>query len=96
MYSFEGLDGELEPVSKQASHLPKVQSDVIEDVLDVKEVTSRRGNQYKSFLVKWLGKPASESTWIAKEELKKNNPEMYAEVVRVFTPELVSFPTRGE
>ncbi|MBA0873156.1 hypothetical protein Goshw_028081 [Gossypium schwendimanii] len=31
---------------------------------------SRRGDQYRRFLVKWLGKPASENTGIAEEKLQ--------------------------
>ncbi|MBA0697809.1 hypothetical protein Goari_021334 [Gossypium aridum] len=39
---------------------------------------SRRGDQYRRFLVKWLGKPASENTGIAEEKLQR------AKVVKVF------------
>ena len=49
---FNVSDFYLEPVYKQASHLQKVQTDVIEDVMDVKEMTSKRGNQYRRILVK--------------------------------------------
>ncbi|GAV69553.1 Chromo domain-containing protein [Cephalotus follicularis] len=92
--SFEGFDGEVTSVEKQVDHLPKEKREVVEDVLDVKEVNSRRGNQYRRFLVKWLGKPSSESTWIAEEELKKIDPEIYEEVVKVFAVPSFSPPGR--
>ncbi|EEF33189.1 conserved hypothetical protein [Ricinus communis] len=43
------------------------QADVPVDVLDVKMVKSRRGNSYRLSLVKWLGRPANESAWVADE-----------------------------
>lgn len=55
LYSFEGFDGEGDAAEPQADVLPRLQLDVIEDVLDVIEVKSRRGNPYWN-LVKWLGK----------------------------------------
>lgn len=95
LYSFEGFDGEVAKITDQFQQYPNIQSEVIEDVLDVKEVKSRRGNQYRRFLVKWLGKPASESTWITEDELMKIDPDMHDEVVKVFSPES-SFPSRGD
>nr|CAD1821732.1 unnamed protein product [Ananas comosus var. bracteatus] len=41
-----------------------------------------RGNRYRIFLVKWLGKTASESTWITEDELLKIDSDMYDEVSR--------------
>jgi hypothetical protein len=58
---------EMQSIDEQIEQLPKVQREVVEDVLDVKEVISRRSNQYRRFFLKWLGKPTSESTWIAEE-----------------------------
>ena len=60
-------------------------------LMDVKEVKSRKGNQYRWFLVKWFGKLTSESTWIAEEELKGIDLEVYAEVVEAFSPKLSFF-----
>jgi hypothetical protein len=74
--------------------LPKVQQDVIKKILDVKEVKSRWGTD-KQFLVKWFSKPASESTWMAEEGLKKAEPELHDESMKVFSPES-SFPIRGD
>lgn len=62
MYAFEGFESEPVSVEVQIQQLPQAPADVVEDVLDVKEVKSRRGNQYRRFLVKWLGKHASEGT----------------------------------
>ncbi|EOY08377.1 Uncharacterized protein TCM_022739 [Theobroma cacao] len=70
LYPFDGCDGTASTIDAQIQHLPIAKVEVIEDVLDVKEVRSRRGNPYRRLLVKWLGKPANESTWIAEEELK--------------------------
>ncbi|KAK8292735.1 hypothetical protein V6Z11_D06G139500 [Gossypium hirsutum] len=95
LYSFKGFDGNAAEISDQVQQLPTTRLEVIEDVLDVKKVRSRRGNKYRRFLVKWLGNPASKITWIAEEKLQRVNPEIYAEVVKVFSPEL-SFPSQGE
>lgn len=35
--------------------------------------------------MKWLGKHASEGTWITEEELKRVDPKRYAEVFEVFS-----------
>jgi hypothetical protein len=51
--------------------------------------------QYKQFLVKWFSKPASKSTWMAEEGLKKAEPELHDESMKVFSPES-SFPIRGD
>nr|CAD1817170.1 unnamed protein product [Ananas comosus var. bracteatus] len=95
LYSFEGFDGVVAKIADQFQQYPNVQSEVIEDVLDVKEVKSRRGNWYRRFLVKWLGEPASESTWITEDELMKIDSDMYDEVVKVFSSELI-FPSQGD
>jgi hypothetical protein len=42
----DGLDGEMQAVEEKLERLPKVQRDVIEDVLDVEEVISRRGDSW--------------------------------------------------
>ncbi|OMO50971.1 reverse transcriptase [Corchorus capsularis] len=97
LYTFDGIDdGTVFSIEEQVQQLPAAKSDVIEDVLDVKEVRSRRGNMYKRFLVKWLGKPATESTWIAEEELKQVDPEIYEEFIKVYSSEPSLFQTRGE
>ncbi|OMO99805.1 hypothetical protein CCACVL1_03618 [Corchorus capsularis] len=97
LYTFDGIDdGTVFSIEEQAQQLPAAKSDVIEDVLDVKEVRSRRGNMYKSFLVKWLGKLATESTWIAEEELKRVDPEIYEEFIKAYSSEPSLFQTRGE
>ncbi|KAH7578446.1 hypothetical protein JRO89_XS01G0382900 [Xanthoceras sorbifolium] len=75
-------DGDMRAVTDQIQQLPIATRDTIEDSLDVREVRSRRGSPYRHFLVKWLGKPASESTWIAEEELKKVDPEIYDEYLK--------------
>ncbi|CAL8178471.1 unnamed protein product [Prunus armeniaca] len=95
LYLFEGFDEETISKEAQIQQLPKAQPDIVEDVLDVKEVTSRRGNQYRRFLVKWLGKNATENTWIAECDLKRIVPERYAEVVKAFSPESTSSPPGG-
>ena len=41
----------------------------MEEVLDRKVVVTR-GGRYKKYLVKWLGLPYEDNTWISKEELK--------------------------
>ncbi|XP_021814711.1 uncharacterized protein LOC110757426 isoform X2 [Prunus avium] len=95
LYLFEGFDEETISKEAQIQQLPKAQPDIVEDVLDVKEVTSRRGNQYRRFLVKWLGKNATENTWIAEYDLKRIVPERYAEVVKAFSPESTSSQPGG-
>ena len=62
LYLFDGCDGLASSIDAQVQQLPIAKADVIEDVLDVKEARSRRGNSYRKFLVKWLGKPTTEST----------------------------------
>ena len=96
LYSFEGFDGEVTPVAEQVGNLPTIQQDVIQKVLDVKEVKSRRGHQYRRFLVKWLGKPVTESTWVAEDELQQLDPEIYAEVSKVFASDIDLFSRGGE
>lgn len=96
LYPYEGSDGDINAVADQIQQLPTMTRDIIEDVLDVREVRSRRGNPYRRFLVKWLSKPASESTWIAEEELKKVDPEIYAEFLKVYSSDKSSSPTRGD
>ncbi|KAF7119803.1 hypothetical protein RHSIM_Rhsim13G0121300 [Rhododendron simsii] len=51
-YAFDGFDGETISVEEQVEQLPRTKPDVVEDVLDVKNVAFRRGNQYRRFLVK--------------------------------------------
>ncbi|KAL5844504.1 hypothetical protein ACOSQ3_010557 [Xanthoceras sorbifolium] len=96
LYPYEGFDGDMRAVTDQIQQLPIATRDTIEDILDVREVRSRRGSPYRRFLVKWLGKPASESTWIAEEELKKVNPEIYDECLKVFSSYQNSFLTQGD
>ncbi|CAL8155920.1 unnamed protein product [Prunus armeniaca] len=95
LYLFEGFDEEPVSTEAQIQQLPKAHPEIVEDVLDIKEVKSRRGNQYRRFLVKWLGKNATESTWVPEEELKRIDPEIYAEVVKAFSPESSSFQPGG-
>ncbi|KAL6271502.1 hypothetical protein ACE6H2_028413 [Prunus campanulata] len=95
LYLFEGFDEETVSKEAQIQQLPKAQPDIAEDVLDVKEVRSRRGNQYRQFLVKWLGKNATENTWIAEYDLKRIVAERYAEVVKAFSPESTSSQPGG-
>ncbi|CAL9023611.1 unnamed protein product [Prunus brigantina] len=87
LYLFEGFDEET--ISKEA------QPYIVEDVLDVKVVTSKKGNQYRRFLVKWLGKNATENTWIAKYDLQRIVAERYAEIVKAFSPESTSSQPGG-
>ena len=56
LYCFKGFDGDVATTAVQVHQLPTMQPDVVEDMLDIKEVTSRRGNKYRQFLVKWLDK----------------------------------------
>lgn len=51
-YAFDGFDGETISVEEPVEQLPRTKPDVVEDVLDVKNVAFRRGNQYRRFLVK--------------------------------------------
>ena len=81
--------------TQQVGSLPTAQ-DVIQEVLDVKEVKTRRGSQYQLFLVKWLGKPATESTWVAEDELQRIGPEIYAEISKVFASDIGRFSRGGE
>lgn len=46
----------------------------------MKRVKSWPGTQYQPFLVKWLTKPATESTFVAEDELQQIDPKIYAEV----------------
>ncbi|XP_034227864.1 uncharacterized protein LOC117637155 isoform X2 [Prunus dulcis] len=95
LYLFEGFDEETISMEAQIQQLPKAQIDIVEDVLDVKVVTSRKGNQYRRFLVKWLGKNATENTWIAEYDLRRIFSERYAEVVKAFSPESTSSQPGG-
>ena len=64
-------------------------------MLDAKEVKARRGNQYWRFLMKWLGKHDSESTWVTEEELQRIDPQICAQVLEVFLQELSSSQPGG-
>lgn len=44
-----------------AALLPRKEKDVVKEVVDVKEVRSRKGKLYRRFLIQWLGKPSAES-----------------------------------
>ncbi|KAI5656682.1 hypothetical protein M9H77_25475 [Catharanthus roseus] len=57
--------------------LPKKPKDIIQEVLDVKQVNLRRGNLYKHFLINRLGKPASEAIWISEAELKRVDERVF-------------------
>jgi hypothetical protein len=46
-------------------------------------------------LVKWLGKPTSESTWIDEGELKKIDPKLYAKTAEVFLSKPCFFQPGG-
>lgn len=65
------FNGEVIPVTEQVASLSTTQQDVIQEVLDFRDVKSRYGTLYPQFLIKWLGKPATESTWVAGDELKQ-------------------------
>ena len=96
LYLLDGCDGIASSIDAQVQQSPIAKIDVIEDVLDVKEARSKRGNSYREFLVKWLGKPATESTWIAEEDLKRIDPSIYEVYVKAYSRETSSFPTQGE
>ena len=59
-------------------------------------MTSRRGNIYRRFLIKWLGKPTCESNWITEEELRKVDLEICEEAAKVFSKDITNLSTKGE
>lgn len=48
---FEGFDGNIAEISDQVQQPPKAKIEVIKDVLDVKEMWSRRGNCRSTWIV---------------------------------------------
>ena len=50
-------------------------ADGIEDVLDERVVSTRRG-EYRQFLVKWSDKPHSDCTWISRDEFHRIDPAL--------------------
>ncbi|EOY03065.1 Uncharacterized protein TCM_017489 [Theobroma cacao] len=46
-----------------------------------------QGTRIRQFLVKWLGKLANESTWIAEKELKRVDPNIYEKYVKAHSSE---------
>ena len=96
MYPFEGFVSTPPTIEAQVPQLPLATADVVQEVLDVKEVRSRRGNPYRRILVKWLGKPAGDSTWITEAELKRVDPAIYEEFVKAYSSEPSLFSTRGD
>ncbi|GAV75137.1 Chromo domain-containing protein, partial [Cephalotus follicularis] len=79
-------DNQGKEAREWADQLPKKPKEVIEEVLGMTEARSRRGRSYLRFLVKWLGKPSIESTWISEEELKRVDLAVY-EYVHTFSSE---------
>ena len=97
LYKFEGFNEEEQStVVEQVGQLLTKQDDIVQEGLDVKEMTSRRGITYRRFLIKWLGKPACESTWISEEQLRKVDLEMCEEAAKVFSKDITNLSTRGE
>ena len=96
LYPFEGFVSTPPTIEAQVPQLPLATADVVQEVLDVKEVRSRRGNPYRRILVKWLGKPAGDSTWITEAELKRVDPAIYEEFVKAYSSEPSLFSTRGD
>ena len=70
LYLFEEFIDTPPTIKAQVSQLTLTKVNVVQEVLDVKEVRSRRGNLYRQILVKWLGKLENDSTWITEAELK--------------------------
>lgn len=72
---FHGFDNDMGlSVDKEwRKHILKKPREVIEEVLDMKEAPSRRGNQNRKFLIKRLGlrESATKNPWISEEELKR-------------------------
>nr|CAD1844162.1 unnamed protein product [Ananas comosus var. bracteatus] len=92
LYAFEGFDESVTTLDELVANLPEEQAEVVEDILDVKEMKSRRGNFYGRFLIKWLGKSPSESTWITEEELQRADLGAYEEFMKAYSSELSSLP----
>ena len=81
------IQKEVEEAMKAGNDNPKAQFDVVQDVLDVKEAKSWRGRRYWRFLVEWLGKNASASTWVDEGYQKKLDPDVYPDILKIFSPE---------
>lgn len=77
LYAFEGFDESVTTLDESVANLPKEQAE---------------RNFYRRFLIKWLGKSPSESTWITEEELQRADPEAYEEFMKAYSSELSSLP----
>ena len=56
----------------------------IEDVMDIRTTTTRKGT-HRRYLVKWKGRPLTDSTWIDAEELQLQRPDIYQQLLKAFS-----------
>ncbi|KAK4848298.1 hypothetical protein QYF36_011422 [Acer negundo] len=57
-----------------AKHIPTNEAEVIETVIQVREMKTQAGS-YVRFLLKWMGRPDCENSWISGEEFMKIDVE---------------------
>jgi hypothetical protein len=70
------------------------EKDIVEDILDDQIVSTRQGGYHK-FLVKWKNRPASDSTWITKEDLQRIDPDILERYYSFISPESSSLQPGG-
>ena len=67
------LESEPDPVCPPTNW--PVRKEQIEKILD-DQVISTRNRGYQRYLVRWLGRPDSDDSWISREELQELDPDL--------------------
>ena len=76
-------ESEPKPDSPLTQNIPvphdiPARQEYVEQILD-EQITFIRRESYQKFLVRWRGRPATDATWITREELQRLAPYLLAE-----------------
>ncbi|KAK0574897.1 hypothetical protein LWI29_030605 [Acer saccharum] len=76
LYTFHGeLAAETSQIEREISNqIPSKEVEGIEAVIQVREMKTRSSSYFR-FLVKWMGRPNCENSWISEEEFMKIDVE---------------------